>query len=374
MLPHIIHVSNLSLGGTWFSRLLSTLDEKNFSQCVVNFDGNRIVSRDAELDNIAVNSSKGKTRFVRYLEAFYLIGKARVNGKVNFLFAQGHEESIICSLAARLYGLEFGVVHHVQPRFFPELKHLKPLKGVIHFRLYKYYIRRAFLIQSLSIDVKKSLENLGVENRRIIDLAHGINFEVLQEKIKAHQKSPSTPRIFPTFLMVGRLSWEKNYTLALETFKILVEKFDSPQLLIAGIGPMENELGELINKYHLQGKVKLLGYVTNIPSLMIEADALIHFAVTESYGQVYIEAAVVDLPIISPRVGIVQNLEEQNSSEILLLKSSNQFEIADDIFSFSEQTLKGRKKKLPNPQNFSEHDETYVFNRIGDYLDNCELS
>jgi glycosyltransferase involved in cell wall biosynthesis len=369
MVLHIVHVSNLSLRESWFERLLKTLENRNFSQCLVTISSKQTNSSSFELNNLVISSPKYKSRLIRYVVVLHLIGRSRKSGKTNFLFAQGHEESIICYCAAKLYGLNFGLVHHVQPSFFRELKHIKPFKGYIHYGLYKFYIRRASLIQSLSVDVRQSLELLGVKSERIIPLAHGINFTELEEKLKLEPTPATISKSFPTFVMVGRLSWEKNYRLALESFRILANKYESPKLIIAGIGPMENKLRDMIVENGLLGKVDLLGYVPNIPALMAEADALLHFALTESYGQVYLEAALVGLPIVTYRVGIVQELESMNPPEILVLKSKKQKEIAEEIFSFSERTLKGRKKLVSDKKWFANHDEMYVFDKVGDYLE-----
>jgi glycosyltransferase involved in cell wall biosynthesis len=368
MALNIIHVSNLSLNGTWFERLLLAMHKRSISQSLVTLSSSEVIFSSGIPEDLQIYSPKCNFRIFRYIEVINLIRIAKTKGEPNFLFAQGHEESIISSIAARIFGMEFGLVHHMQPSFFPELMQKKLLRGFIHNQLYEYYITRASLIQSLSMDVTERLTRLGVHSNKIVCLAHGINFEEFAEKITESKLPPRKFDNFPILLMVGRLSWEKNYPLALESFRKLTSEFKNAKLLIAGIGPMDIQLREMVNQYNLDQEVEFLGYVSNIPGLMIEADALLHLSLSESYGQIYVEACLADLPIISYPVGIVKELKDMNIPEITILNSKDPAVIATNIASLCENTLKGRKKHGFDPQPYAIHDERFVLQSIAKYL------
>ena len=359
----------MTLNGSWFEKLLLTLHKRNFSQSLVTLTSSEVIFSTSILEDLQIHSPKHNFRIFRYFEVIKLIGMARSKREKSFLFAQGHEESIICSIAARIFGLKFGLAHHVQPSFFPELMKRKRLKGFIHYELYKYYIRRASLIQSLSSNVTESLEGLGVDKNRMVFLGHGINFEEFAKKIIHSVPVQWNLDDFPTLLMVGRLSWEKNYTLALESFKQLCVESESAKLIIAGVGPMKDELKEFVTKNNLEQRVEFLGYVSNIPRLMIEADALVHLSLSESYGQIYLEACLVDLPIISYPVGIIKDLKNMSIPEITILNSKDPIVVAKDIASFCENTLRGRKKRGFSAQPYAIHNEQYVFQEMAKFLE-----
>lgn len=369
MAVNMIHVSNLSLNGSWFEKLLQTLNQKDITQNLVTLNSSKVIFSSGIPADMKIYSPKSNFKIFRYFEVLKLIQIATTKGRQNFLFAQGHEEAIVCSVAARILGLEFGLVHHIQPLFFQELMHRKPIKGFIHYELYKYYIRRASLIQSLSSNVTESLEKLNVNSNRIVRLAHGVNFEEVGEKVAHSMPSLRNSNNFPTLLMVGRLSWEKNYILALESFKHLCAEYENAKLIIAGVGPMKDELKEFVSQNNLEQKIEFLGYVSNIPKLMIEADALLHMSLTESYGQIYLESCLVDLPIISYPVGIIKELRDMNIPEITILNSKNPDVIATNIASLCKSTLKSRKKHGFNPEPFAIHSEEYVFQTMGKYLE-----
>jgi len=369
MAINIIHVSNLTFSGSWFERLVLTLHDRKISQNLVTLNAAELKFTSARPKDLEIYSPRSPVRLLRYVEALFLIRNAKIKGKQNFLFAQGHEEAIVSSIAAKLLGIEFGLVHHVQPLFFRELMGRKPLKGFIHHALYKFYIRRASLIQSLSLDVTESLLRIGVHPKKILPLPHGIDFEVFREKILESNPLILSSDNFPIILMVGRLSWEKNYTLAIESFRELASEFKKAKLLIAGIGPMEAELRELVDQYFLEEKVQFLGYVSNVPRLMVDADALLHLSLTESYGQIYIEASLADLPIISFPVGMAQELKNLNCSEIEILDSRDPIVIARIIGSLCNKSLSRRQKRKLDPEQFSMHSEENVLQNMANYLE-----
>lgn len=366
---NIIHVSNLALKGSWFERLVLTLQERNISQNLVSLNSSANNFSSAIPEGLKISSPRSALRPLKFFETLVLIRKAKIKGKLNFLLAQGHEEAAICQIAAKLFGIEFGLVHHVQPKFFPELMKRKRFKGLLHYSLYKFYIRRSSLIQSLSLDVTESILRLGVDSNRIVHLGHGINFEKFSEKIS--ESTPLSQRIenFPLILMVGRLSWEKNYKLALESFRRLTSEFTNAKLIIAGIGPMEAELREMVSQFGLEHKVVFLGYVSNVPKLMLESDALLHLSLSESYGQIYVEASLVDLPIISFRVGVIQELKDLNYLEITILNSADPVLIAETISSTSKSILQTRKKRPFDPQQLAVHNERNVLQSMANYLE-----
>ena len=132
---------------------------------------------------------------------------------------------------------------------------------------------------------------------------------------------------------------------------------------------MKDELKEFASKNNLEEKIEFLGYVSNIPKLMIGADVLLHMSLTESYGQIYLEACLVDLPIISYPVGIIRELKDMNIPEVTILNSKNPGVIATNIASCCESTLKGRKKREFNPEPFAIHNEDYVFQKMAKFLE-----
>ena len=105
---------------------------------------------------------------------------------------------------------------------------------------------------------------------------------------------------------------------------------------------------------------------------MINADALLHLAVSESYGQIYVEASLVDLPVITYQVGIVKELREIDIFKIAILNSSDPILIAKTISSICKNTFSNRKSIEFTLPFLAKYNEKIVFQKIGDYFKEFE--
>lgn len=365
---HIIHVVESSSRVSWFERLFVHLHAEGFSQSLVTLQPRGEINDYLAGGPVNVFSQSNENRILSAIGVVRSIRNARTSGKINFLLLHGHKAAFVGLLAARLANLDFGVIHHVQPKYFQFLRVQSPLRGFIHQRIYNFYIRRANIIQSLSMEVTESLLALGCDVRKIVSVGHGIDFAKFQDSLNDETPELQLKPGFPRILMVGRLAWEKNYFLALEMFDLLRQTFPKAQLLIAGTGPLENDIKALVAQKGLVDNVTFLGWVKNIPKLMMDSDVLLHLAVTESYGQVYIEACLANLPIFSFPAGIAMDLSEADDPLVHIINS----ELPEDISNQIKDFLIGRKD---NPDivaltldKYRRHDQTVVFQEMADYL------
>jgi len=107
-----------------------------------------------------------------------------------------------------------------------------------------------------------------------------------------------------SLLYVGRLAREKNLSLLIESFKRLNKKYKNKiELIITGDGP---ELKRL--KKELPGNVIFTGFKNGIELSQIYASADIFAfpSVTETYGNVVIEAMASGLPVVAVMAGGVK--------------------------------------------------------------------
>ncbi len=102
----------------------------------------------------------------------------------------------------------------------------------------------------------------------------------------------------PVFVTVGRLEPVKNLPLLLDAFAEIAEPLDA-RLLIAGSGSAEAGLRARIAARGLEGRVRLLGYVTTPRPYLAAADAFVLASNEEGFGQVLAEAMREGLPVIS---------------------------------------------------------------------------
>ena len=365
---HLIHVVQSSSRHSWLERLISELESQGFSQSLVTLHPRGDINNFLEGGSVNVFSQLTSNKARSIVGAINSIKKAQKSGSINFLLVEGHSAAYVGALAGRYLNLDFGIVHHNQPKYFQILREKNPIRGSIHQRIYNFYIKRASIIQSLSREVTDSLLTLGCDVRKIVSVGHGVDFVKFENDLTDKAPQLKLREGFPRILMVGRLALEKNYFLAIESFGFLRQAFPTAQLLIAGTGPLKVDIESLVLQKGLTDNVSILGWVKNIPQLMVVSDALLHLSMTESYGQVYIEACLANLPIFSFPTGIAIDLFQAENPLVHIISDESPKEINSQIKDFFTERVNDSKTKAPVFNEYRRHDQTVVFQEMADYL------
>ena len=104
-------------------------------------------------------------------------------------------------------------------------------------------------------------------------------------------------------LSLGRLIPYKGYATLIDAAALLDEDY---QVLIGGMGPLEESLQAQIDTLGLQKRVELLGYVPDgeLPAMYGACDVFVLSSVmkTEAFGIVQIEAMSCGKPIVATRI------------------------------------------------------------------------
>jgi glycosyltransferase involved in cell wall biosynthesis len=104
-----------------------------------------------------------------------------------------------------------------------------------------------------------------------------------------------------TWLAVGRFVPAKNYALMLRSFASV----DNPntKLIIAGDGPLRQQLESLARQLDISSRVDFLGSRNDVMELMNAADAYVMSSDWEGMPMVLLEASATGLPIVATDVG-----------------------------------------------------------------------
>lgn len=108
-----------------------------------------------------------------------------------------------------------------------------------------------------------------------------------------------------TLVTVGRLAAAKNYLLAVETSKLLKEKDIPFKWYFVGEGEERPAIEKLIQKYHLQDEVILLGECVNPYPYMANCDVYVQTSVFEGYGLTIAEAKILGRPVVSTDFDVI---------------------------------------------------------------------
>lgn len=164
---------------------------------------------------------------------------------------------------------------------------------------------------------KAQLESIGVENVGVF--GRGVDHKLFnpskadKEKLLAYGLSPDKI----TILYAGRLAEEKSLEKLVESFKHLLIKYPNDiQLLIIGEGPSRIDLEAALvgtSNYAFTG----LKTGEELAALYASADIFAFPSITETFGQVVLEAMASGLPVIGFDSPGVRDLVEQAVSGFL---------------------------------------------------------
>lgn len=118
--------------------------------------------------------------------------------------------------------------------------------------------------------------------------------------IKLAQEPCLLPRVdIPTVCAVGRLSWEKNFSMLIKAHENLIKKGVTHRLCIVGEGPERTNLERLIKERNLEDSVVLAGHQSNPYPYIAMADFTVCSSVYEGLHIASIESMVLGKPVVS---------------------------------------------------------------------------
>ena len=187
--------------------------------------------------------------------------------------------------------------------------------------LIKFILNNSDHITCVNNEIKeKSISLIGKSYyKKISVIPMGVYTDIYKNKFRFNKK----------ILFLGRLADKKGVKYLLEAVKLLDNKV---KILIAGDGPLKDELEDFVRKNNLRDKVKFLGYVTGKEKVDIikKCGIFIMPSIITEYGDregmpvSLLEAMAASKAIIVTNVGGISELIKNNYNGILIKqKSSN---------------------------------------------------
>lgn len=111
------------------------------------------------------------------------------------------------------------------------------------------------------------------------------------------------PAEAPVVVVVNRLDEEKQPELMLKVVTLLRERLPDVRVIVAGSGPLEGRVREIIARRNLEQTVTLLGRVSDVVEIMSAADVLLLTSRYEGCPNVALEAQHIGLPVVATDAG-----------------------------------------------------------------------
>lgn len=246
-----------------------------------------------------INYSRSMLNVINHFHSYRQTLELLINNKYEFIHCHTPIASAIARLACRktktkciytAHGFHFfkGSPLKNWLFFYPIEKYLSKYTDILitinkeDFTLAKskFYASKVYKVPGVGIDTKKYIEcNVDKDSYR---KKLGINISDF------------------VIISVGELSERKNHSTIIKA----ISKLDNPNIkyLIAGIGNKKKDLEDLICKLHLEEKVFLLGFRSDIPELCHCADIYAFPSKREGLGLAAIEGMASGLPLLSSNI------------------------------------------------------------------------
>ena len=178
----------------------------------------------------------------------------------------------------------------------------------------------------------------GVLDEKITVIPHGIPSAVLNESISESEVTKAKEKYgfesgSPIVGVVSRFTKWKGIQYIIPAFKQFLENYPNAKLILANAnGDYEKELKKLLSELPVNSYV-LIPFEKNMPSLFKSFDVFVHAPIDtfcEAFGQVYIEALSLNVPMICTLSGIANDFIV-NGKNALVVSHKNTKQIYDAL-------------------------------------------
>jgi glycosyltransferase involved in cell wall biosynthesis len=180
--------------------------------------------------------------------------------------------------------------------------------------------RRVERYVAISSEIRAGLEQVGVDAGRIVVIPNGIavgRFTPVAAPRKSElRKALSLPVDALILIYTGRLAASKGVLMLIDVWRELAPEHPAAHLVIVGSGrgsfdDCEPELRGFLAGHALQSRVTLTGSVPNVHEYLQAGDMFVFPSDYEGFSLSILEAMTCGLPMVTTRVGIAAELENQ---------------------------------------------------------------
>lgn len=148
---------------------------------------------------------------------------------------------------------------------------------------------------------EKILKYYNIDESKIRIVPNGVDIEKFMPLTDASLKKQSGTKNEVDVLFVGSLIPRKGLMLLIEAAKKILKQLPNVRFIIAGDGPMKNQLTDSLKKNSISKHFSFLGNIKDdeLPKLYNNADIFVLPSTQEGQGIVLLEAQACGLPVVS---------------------------------------------------------------------------
>ena len=244
------------------------------------------------------------------------------------------------------------ILFNFKTRFILRVSGL-PKLNIIRKWLWKIASKKLYLITTPTQATLDYLKNINLIDKKKIVLLTDPVFRIREivnlKKEKLNEPFQSDKKYI---LSIGRLTYQKNFNLLIESFNEIKKIYNDYKLIIIGDGEERDNLEFLISKLNLKNEIFLIGFKKNIFPYLKIADCLISSSRWEDPGFTLIEAGILNKIIISTNClsGPRELLNENNG---YLFDNENKKSLIDQFVNYKKNSYENNQiKKIVTKNKF----------------------
>jgi glycosyltransferase involved in cell wall biosynthesis len=344
--PHINHIATIKAVLN-SATSLSEYGHNKYDVRIINTNGewNNFKSEKVKFINLSSNiyfntfpiNGFIKSRlsyFYIFFRFFFSLKKLIKNEKPEFLIIH-----LITSLPLILLILfNFKTKFILRISGFPKLNFIRRL-------IWRLASKKLYLVTTPTKLTLDYLKNSKVIDKNKIVLLKDPVFRIRQIAHFKNEKINENFQLDKKYIVsIGRLTYQKNFNLLIESFYQIKNIYNDYKLIIIGEGEEREKLELLINSLNMKNDVFLTGFKKNIFPYLKIADCLISSSRWEDPGFTLIEAGILNKIIISSNCinGPKELLNEDNG---YLFESENKNSLVNQFINYKNNSYDNNKIK-----------------------------
>jgi glycosyltransferase involved in cell wall biosynthesis len=344
--PHINHIATIKAVLN-SAASLSEYGHNKYDARIINTNGewNNFKSEKVKFINLSNNTYFNtfpingfiKSRlsyFYIFFRYFFSLKKLIKDEKPEFLIVH-----LITSLPLVLLILfNFKTKFILRISGFPKLNFIRRL-------IWRLASKKLYLVTTPTKLTLDYLKNKKVIDKNKIVLLKDPVFRIRQITHLKNEKINENFQLDKKYIIsIGRLTYQKNFNLLIESFYQIKNIYNDYKLIIIGEGEEREKLELLINSLNMENDVFLTGFKKNIFPYLKIADCLISSSRWEDPGFTLIEAGILNKIIISSNCinGPKELLNEDNG---YLFESENKNSLVNQFINYKNNSYDNNKIK-----------------------------
>lgn len=206
----------------------------------------------------------------------------------------------------------------------------------VRFEISRFVIPRGDAFRVVREKIASDLsEHYKIKQSKILTLPIWVDIVGIQSKLVTVNLRNKYKQFNGIILSISRLAEEKNIDLIIKAFGKVSKKFPQAGLVILGSGPEGFKLQNLVKKLDLTQRVIFEDWQQDPISYMKTADLFVNASRFEGYGMTIIEAAAAECPILTTKVGVVEDIFEDHKDAYICNTADEQC-FVNNMISFLE--------------------------------------